>query len=241
MPGTRLTIEDRRRIAAWLADGLGYAEIARRLARPTSTISREVGRNGGPDGYEPDGAHQATLHRAHRSSAAREPDRTDRRQADAFVADFAAMMIETGLPSMPARVLACLLTTDSAAVTAAELVERLEVSPASISKAIAYLEKLEIVQRERHPSTRRERYLVDDEVWYRAWEASTRSITRWADTAEHGADLLGDRTAVGTRLRRAARFYRLLAEDMTTAAQRRRSDLGTSVRSNRISSLRQQD
>ena len=42
MPGGRLTQEDRRHIAAGLAEGLGYAEIARRLGRPTSTVSREV-------------------------------------------------------------------------------------------------------------------------------------------------------------------------------------------------------
>lgn len=42
MPGARLTLEDRRQIAGWMTEGLGYAEIARRLGRPTSTISREV-------------------------------------------------------------------------------------------------------------------------------------------------------------------------------------------------------
>ncbi|MEI5100991.1 helix-turn-helix domain-containing protein [Streptomyces sp. PmtG] len=60
MPGGRLSHEDRRRVAAGLADGLGYAEIARRLARPTSTISREVARNGGPRGYRADHAQHAT-------------------------------------------------------------------------------------------------------------------------------------------------------------------------------------
>ena len=48
MPGGRLTQEDRRRIAAWLAEGLSHAEIGRRLSRPTSTITREVSRNRGP-------------------------------------------------------------------------------------------------------------------------------------------------------------------------------------------------
>ncbi|MDA0638253.1 helix-turn-helix domain-containing protein, partial [Nonomuraea sp. MCN248] len=60
MPGSRLTWQDRRRIAAGLAEGLGYAEIARGLDRPTSTVSREVARNGGPGVYRPDHAHQAT-------------------------------------------------------------------------------------------------------------------------------------------------------------------------------------
>ena len=42
MPGGRLTQEDRRRIAVWLAEGRSQAEIGRRLSRPTSTITREI-------------------------------------------------------------------------------------------------------------------------------------------------------------------------------------------------------
>jgi len=66
MPGGRLTDQDRRHIASGLADGLGYAEIARRLGRPTSTVSREVARNHGPAGYRAEHAHLATAHRARR-------------------------------------------------------------------------------------------------------------------------------------------------------------------------------
>ena len=66
MPGGRLTQQERQQIALGLADGLAYAEIARRLDRPTSTITREVMRNGGPTAYRADLAHRATEHRAHR-------------------------------------------------------------------------------------------------------------------------------------------------------------------------------
>lgn len=66
MPGGRLTQEARRHIASALAEGLGYAEIARQLERPTSTISREVARNGGPDAYRATQAHKATGGRAQR-------------------------------------------------------------------------------------------------------------------------------------------------------------------------------
>lgn len=66
MPGGRLTQKDRQQIALGLADGLAYAEIARGLERPTSTITREVMRNGGPTGYRADLAHRATERRAHR-------------------------------------------------------------------------------------------------------------------------------------------------------------------------------
>ncbi|WP_043633198.1 MarR family transcriptional regulator [Nonomuraea candida] len=45
-------------------------------------------------------------------------------------------MVRTGLSRMTARVLACLYATDSGSLTAAELVRRVQASPASISKAI---------------------------------------------------------------------------------------------------------
>ncbi|WP_143676180.1 helix-turn-helix domain-containing protein, partial [Streptomyces milbemycinicus] len=66
MPGGRLTQQERQQIALGLADSLPYAEIARRLERPTSTITREVMRNGGPTAYRADLAHRATERRAHR-------------------------------------------------------------------------------------------------------------------------------------------------------------------------------
>ncbi|GAA3656850.1 hypothetical protein GCM10022224_019910 [Nonomuraea antimicrobica] len=50
---------DRRRIAAGLADGLFHRENARRLDRPTSTITRELARNGVPTGTRPQQVHQA--------------------------------------------------------------------------------------------------------------------------------------------------------------------------------------
>src|ERR1043165_2435431 len=64
MPGGRLTQQERQQIALGLADDLPYAEIARRLDRPTSTVTREVMRNGGPNGYRADLAHHATERRA---------------------------------------------------------------------------------------------------------------------------------------------------------------------------------
>ena len=71
MPGGRLIHEDRRRIAAWLGEGLGYAEIGRRLDRPTSTISREVGRNVASGTYQPARAQHAADQRARRRKPTR--------------------------------------------------------------------------------------------------------------------------------------------------------------------------
>ncbi|SDT83078.1 Myxococcales GC_trans_RRR domain-containing protein [Streptomyces sp. TLI_053] len=67
MPGSRLTQQERRLIAPGLADGLAYAGIARGLDRPTSIVTREVMRNGGPTGYRADRAHRATERRTRRA------------------------------------------------------------------------------------------------------------------------------------------------------------------------------
>jgi hypothetical protein len=45
------------------------------------------------------------------------------------VEDFALLLTEVGVPRMPARVFACVLCSDSGALTAGELAERLRVSP----------------------------------------------------------------------------------------------------------------
>lgn len=222
MPGGRLTDEDRRDIAAGLTGGLGYAEIARRLGRPTSTVSREVSRNGGPRDYRADRAHRATRRRALRRGTAPAhewPDTSDAHGRDraavlAFAEEFAALMVRMGLPRMAARVLANLVTTDSGALTAAELVGRLRVSPASVSKAVGYLEGLELLRRERDVR-RRERYRIDDGMWLRTWLTSARTNSMLADTAERGVGILDPATPAGARLEHMRRFFARLADDMS--------------------------
>src|SRR5215207_5511170 len=113
MPGGRLTQQDRQLITAGLGDGLGYAEIARQLGRPTSTISREVARNGGPGGYRAEQAHRATARRARRRATRSTPSAPpgdahgrDPGLVHEFVDQFAALMVQTGMPRMAARVFA---------------------------------------------------------------------------------------------------------------------------------------
>lgn len=217
MPGGRLTHEDRRQIAIWLVEGLGYAEIARRLGRPTSTISREVARNSAPGGYLADRAQQTAGQRAHRRRPvqATEPPADGRppESVRGFVERFATLLVGTGLPRMPARVFVCLLTSGSGSLTSAELVRRLQVSPASVSKAIGYLEAIELVRRTRD-SGRRERYVIDDDVWLRAFRADTGAHNEVAAAARNGIEIFGAGTPAGTRLGQMARFFAWIGEQM---------------------------
>ena len=216
MPGSRLTHREREAIAAGLATHVGYAEIARRLGRPTSTISREVTRNGGPAGYRAERAHRSTAHRASRRPGLRSaPEASGDAALRAFVERFAALMADTGVPRMASRVLTRLYVTDEGAQTAADLVAHLRVSPASISTAIRYLEGLDLIRRERAAGTRRDRYSVDDDVWLRAWRTSARQHAEWAAAAQQGADLLGPATPAGARLQAMHGFFARLADDMS--------------------------
>jgi DNA-binding transcriptional regulator GbsR (MarR family) len=234
MPGGRLTQQERQQIALGLADSLPYAEIARSLDRPTSTITREVMRNGGPTAYRADLAHRATERRAHRRRAApsRGPESAPQphgRDAEAvaeYEETFTTVLMSSGLPKMTARVLTCLFTADAGSLTASQLAQRLQVSPASISKAITFLEGQSLVRRERDEG-RRDRYVVDDELFYQATIASARANDELVKTARQGVAVLGRDTPAATRLENIARFLDFISESITRAAEQAREVLHT--------------
>lgn len=61
-----LRLEEREEISRGLASGLSIREIARRLGRAASTVSREIERNGGEHGYRAAEADACAWRRAHR-------------------------------------------------------------------------------------------------------------------------------------------------------------------------------
>lgn len=67
--GQSLTLAEREEISRGLAADLSYREISRRLDRPASTVSREVGRNGGRKDYRASHANELTWDRARRPKA----------------------------------------------------------------------------------------------------------------------------------------------------------------------------
>ncbi|MET8503287.1 helix-turn-helix domain-containing protein [Streptomyces sp. NPDC004787] len=234
MPGGRLTPQERQQIAQGLADGLAYAEIARRLDRPTSTVTREVMRNGGPTGYRADRAQRATglrAQRRHRPAAPgdagavpEQPYGRDATEVRAYEEAFTGVLMSSGMNRMSAQVLGRLLLSDAEGVTAAELVRHLGVSPASVSKAVAFLEEQGLVRRERD-ERRRDRYFVDADVWYESTLASARANTRLAETARRGVGVLGAGTPAAVRLENVARFLDFISESITRAAEQARDIL----------------
>ncbi|MEU4549415.1 GbsR/MarR family transcriptional regulator [Nonomuraea dietziae] len=118
------------------------------------------------------------------------------------------------MPRMAARVLACLYVTDSGNLTAADLVQRLRVSPASISQTVALLEQQGLLKRERTPGGRRERYVVDDELWVRSTLAALHMNDHLAAASQHAAEILGAATPAGARFGVAAEFLHLVSASL---------------------------
>ena len=141
---------------------------------------------------------------------------------------FTTVLMQSGLPKMMSRVLVCLYTTDAGSVTASGLAQRLQVSPASVSKAIASLESLDLVRRERD-DRRRERYLVDDELWYQAMIRSARDNAQLAEIARQGVSILGADTPAAARLEHSARFLDLVGERLIRVADEARELLATNA------------
>jgi len=231
MPGGRLTQHERQQIAHGLADDLAYAEIARRLDRPTSTITREVMRNGGPAAYRADLAHRATERRSRQrktaasaSSQSPQPLGRDARAVQEYEEAFTTLLMQSGLPRMAASVLTCLYISDDGSLTAAELVRHLRVSAASVSKAITLLENLGLVRRQRDDG-RRERYVADTDAWYQSMIAAARSNAALAETARQGVGVLGRDTQAAARLQNMARFLDFVGESIIRAAEQARDIL----------------
>ncbi|MFE6868838.1 helix-turn-helix domain-containing protein [Kitasatospora sp. NPDC057692] len=213
-----MTPQERQRISAGLADRLPFAEIARRLDRPTSTISREVARNGGASAYRPQQAQQAAARRARRGAPPTRP--APGPAVDAVAEVIVEAAVRSGMPRMMARVHVDLLLSEDGRRTAAELARRLRVSPASVSVAVNSLVESGYIRRERDPQRRRDVYVHDDEAWYRSIVISSRQTL---DTAHAATDLLEGwepDSPVAQRLAKAGAFLERVIQDMLDSAER---------------------
>ncbi|MFI5801945.1 helix-turn-helix domain-containing protein [Streptomyces sp. NPDC051561] len=222
-----MTQQERQRIAAGLADGLSYAEIARRIDRPTSTISREIARNGGPSDYRPQQAHQATTHRARRGTPvpprAAGPAAGTEGGSDSLAAaheEIVDLAVGSGMPRMTARVHVDLILAEDGRRTAAELTRRLGVSPASVSLSVNYLVEHGYVRRERDPQRRRDIYVIDDEAHYHSIATSAQETLVVARAARAAAELHGPDSPVGQRLAKGGLFLERMVTDMMESADR---------------------
>src|ERR1700754_1013755 len=98
--GRVLQVWEREEISRGIAGGLSSNEIARRLGRPACTVSRELKRNGGREGYRASTADEAAWSRARRPQTCllKTRPRLKRWVASKLECDWSPRQIAIGLP-----------------------------------------------------------------------------------------------------------------------------------------------
>lgn len=137
-----------------------------------------------------------------------------------FAERFADALVVAGMPRMPARVLALLTATDDPRLTAAELGESLHASPAAISGAVRYLEQVNLLRRTRHRGSRRDHFVLADDIWYQNIVGRVGLVQFWARLLHEGAEALGRHTPAGHRLAESGDFFDFLGVEVPKAMER---------------------
>ena len=127
-------------------------------------------------------------------------------------AQLAVELTAAGFPRMPARVIMALTVSPDGTMTAADLAERLDASPAAISGAVRYLQTLGFVRSSTVPGTRKHVYALPPIPWY----ATTLTQDRYGHIVEVLDAAVAELPDEGARERIAemAEFFRFLQVEM---------------------------
>ena len=141
-----------------------------------------------------------------------EPQRDDR-AVSAYVERFGDTLTDAGMPRLASRVFAQLLADDDGRMTAAELTEALDVSPAAISGAVRYLTQTYLIGKERERGSRRDVYVVQADAWHGAMLSRDRVLAQIEASLRAGVPAVGGLgTAAGRRLQLSVAFLEFLGD-----------------------------
>jgi DNA-binding transcriptional regulator GbsR (MarR family) len=129
-----------------------------------------------------------------------------------FVEDFALVFTNAGMQRMPARVFSALLATQKGSLTATEIAEALQVSPAAVSGAVRYLVQVGLLSKAREPGERVDHYLILDDAWYESVGRKDSTYQLLAESIDRGIRALGAQTPAGKRLEETRDFFLFLAK-----------------------------
>jgi DNA-binding transcriptional regulator GbsR (MarR family) len=146
--------------------------------------------------------------------AARAPAR-DPVAVRAFIERFTALLTLSGFPRTPARIFVAMLTSDSSRLTAAELAELLQASPASVSGGARYLLQVGLITAEGEPGSRRLHYRMSEDVWPDVIRMRDRQFTIWAAQLRDGVNVLGSDSPAGTRMAQTVSYFEFISSEMS--------------------------
>ncbi|WP_240474395.1 GbsR/MarR family transcriptional regulator [Intrasporangium chromatireducens] len=131
----------------------------------------------------------------------------DEQAVAAYVERFGDVLTDAGMPRLASRIFAALLADDDGRMTAAELTETLEVSPAAVSGAVRYLTHVGMIGKERERGSRRDVYVVRAEAWHDAIMSRDRVMNEIMRSMARGVEAVGGpETSAGRRLQLSVDF-----------------------------------
>ena len=148
-------------------------------------------------------------------TAAQRTERThrDERAVSTYVERFGDTLTDAGMPRLASRVFARLLADDDGRMTAAELTEALDVSPAAVSGAVRYLTQTYLIGKERERGSRRDVYVVQADAWHGAMLSRDRVLAQIETSLRAGVPAVGGvETEAGRRLQLSVAFLEFLSE-----------------------------
>ena len=141
-------------------------------------------------------------------------DDRDPAAVERFIERFTQALVDAGLPRVAARVFVTLLAVDDGRLTAGELADRMQASPAAISGGVRYLTQVGMIHRTRSAGSRRDSYTVDDDVWYRVISQRDQIMARWVANLRDGAQALGEHSPAGRRMAESVEFFEFMAKEL---------------------------
>ena len=137
-----------------------------------------------------------------------------------FIEDFALVLTDAGMQRMGARAFGALLTSESGSLTARELADILEVSPAAVSGATKYLEQAQLVRRMRRTGERVDRFTLGDDTWYTAMATRTDIFESLNRALGQGLEALPDSGPAAGRLAETRDFFGYIQVEMPLLVSR---------------------
>jgi len=149
-----------------------------------------------------------------------------------YAEQFGNLLADTGWPRMAGRVFAAILASEDGRMTAAELSDQLQASPAAVSGAVNYLLQLHLVSREREPGSRRDVYVIQDDSWYQTMMTENQALTRWSSSLRQVLEHAGEGTPAHRRVRITLGFFEFLTDEVKGLSDRwvaRRAELDAEI------------
>lgn len=150
-------------------------------------------------------------------------------QRTAFIERLGGALTSAGLARLPSRAFAALLVDADGRMTAAELGAALDVSAASVSGAVRYLDGVGMIRRERERGSRRDVFVVEDDAWHGTMTRLDQLYGPLIAAVDRGVAELAADDPARRRLVLAREFLSFVLEEMSDLDRRwavRRAERG---------------